>query len=51
MVKNQGEVRIYESQFKTQEDSNYKLQINHSGFSLLVGSEHQNKSRFINQVF
>ena len=46
-IKNQGEVRIHKSQFLTQDDGNYKLQLKHSDFFLLVDSEHQSKSRFI----
>ncbi len=46
-IKNQGEVRIHKSQFLTQEDGNYKLQLKHSDFFLLVDSEHQSKSRYI----
>lgn len=46
-IKNQGEVRIHKSQFLTQDNGNYKLQLKHSDFFLLVDSEHQSKSRFI----
>ncbi|NLS48206.1 relaxase/mobilization nuclease domain-containing protein [Lactococcus lactis] len=46
-IKNQGEVRIHKSQFLTQEDGNYKLQLKHSDFFLFVDSEHQSKSRYI----
>ncbi|MGJ3587069.1 relaxase/mobilization nuclease domain-containing protein [Lactococcus lactis] len=46
-IKNQGEVRIHKSQFLTQNNGNYKLQLKHSDFFLLVDSEHQSKSRFI----
>ncbi|MGV8976214.1 hypothetical protein [Lactococcus lactis] len=46
-IKNQGEVRIHKSQFLTQDDGNYKLQLKYSDFFLLVDSEHQSKSRFI----
>lgn len=46
-IKNQGEVRIHKYQFLTQDNGNYKLQMKHSDFFLLVDSEHQSKSRFI----
>ncbi|WP_196244821.1 relaxase/mobilization nuclease domain-containing protein [Lactococcus lactis] len=46
-IKNQGEVRIHKSQFLTQDNGNYKLQLKHSDFFLLVDSKHQSKSRFI----
>ncbi|MEY8515245.1 hypothetical protein [Lactococcus taiwanensis] len=46
-IKTQGEVRIHKSQFLTQDNGNYKLQLKHSDFFLLVDSEHQSKSRFI----
>ena len=40
-------VRIHKSQFLTQDNGNYKLQLKHSDFFLLVDSEQQSKSRFI----
>lgn len=46
-IKNQGEVWFHKSQFLTQDNGNYKLQLNHSDFFLLVDSEHQSKSCFI----
>lgn len=44
-IKNQGEVRIHKSQFLTQDNGNYKLQLKHSDFFLLVDSEHQSSGK------
>ncbi|MGV9001262.1 hypothetical protein ACN9TI_14385 [Lactococcus lactis] len=35
-IKNQGEVRIHKSQFLTQDDGNYKLQLKYSDFFFLA---------------